>query len=148
MPFIPLQIAKSSITSLLENEVAVIDSELGFALINAFSASRFEFQTVVNEDNTNVTMLTFWIPHDVKQNFPCSSQLRTKEEPILFARLSIVETYCHKPVHQVNHPDTRPKESIGAELVKSVIQALKKQTHRHCPCQHPECFSEATIRTS
>ena len=70
MPFIPLQIAKSSIIPLLENEVAVIDSELGLALMNAFSASKFEFQTIVNEDNVNVTMLTFWIPHEAKQNFP------------------------------------------------------------------------------
>ena len=44
MPFIPLQIAKSSIIPLLENEVAVIDSDLGFALINAFSASKFGFK--------------------------------------------------------------------------------------------------------
>jgi len=79
MPFIPLQIAKSSIIPLLENDVAVIDSDLGFAPINVFSASKFEFQTIVNEDNVNITMLTFWIPHEVKQNFPCSFSVKNRK---------------------------------------------------------------------
>ena len=79
MPFIPLQIAKSSIIPLVENEVAVIDTDLGFALINAISATKFEFQTIVSEDNVNTTMLTFWIPNDIKQNFPCSFSVKDRK---------------------------------------------------------------------
>ena len=145
MPFIPLQIAKSSIIPLFENDVAVIESDLGFALINAFSASKFEFQTIVNEDNVNITMLTFWIPHEVKQNFPCSFSVKNRKGNSI--DFTIVETYCHKLVHRVNHPGTKLKESM-AQNWRKVQSKLQKQTHGHRPCQHPECFTEATVWTS
>ena len=80
MPSIPLQIVKSSILSLVENEVDVTDTDLGFALINTyntFSATKFEYQVIVSEDNVNTPMLTFWIANDIKRNFPCSFSVRT-----------------------------------------------------------------------
>ena len=44
LPFLPLQIAKSSIIPLVENDVAVIDTDLGFALINAFQPRNLNFK--------------------------------------------------------------------------------------------------------
>ena len=111
MPFIPLQIAKSSIIPLLENEVAVIDSDLGFALINAFSASKFEFQTIVNEDNVNITMLTFWIPHEVKQNFPCSFSVKDRRgNNIVFT----IE-HCGNILPQTGAPGEPPRHETKGE---------------------------------
>ena len=111
MPFIPLQIARSSIIPLLKNDVAVIDSDLGFALINAFSASKFEFQTIVNEDNVNVNMLTFWIPHEVKQNFPCSFSVKDRRGN------SIVFTieHCGNILPQTGAPGEPPRHETKGE---------------------------------
>ena len=111
MPFIPLQIAKSSIIPLLENEVAVIDSELGFALINAFSASKFEFQTIVNEDNVNITMLTFWIPHEVKQNFPCSFSVKDRRGNNIVCTIE----HCGNILPQTGAPGEPPRHETKGE---------------------------------
>ena len=111
MPFIPLQIAKSSIIPLLENEVAVIDSELGFALMNAFSASKFEFQTIVNEDNVNITMLTFWIPHEVKQNFPCSFSVKDRRGNSIVCTIE----HCGNILPQNGAPGEPPRHETKGE---------------------------------
>ena len=111
MPFIPLQIAKSSIIPLLENEVAVIDSDLGFALINAFSASKFEFQTIVNEDNVNITMLTFWIPHEVKQNFPCPFSVKDRRGNNIVCTIE----HCGNILPQTGAPGEPPRHETKGE---------------------------------
>ena len=64
MPLIPLQIAKSSVIDCIDEGEPIINTELGLSLASTFSATRFEVQTVVEDDNSNVAMITFWVPRD------------------------------------------------------------------------------------
>lgn len=78
MPLIPLQIMKSSVITYLYDE-PIVGTELGLALVKDFSATRFECQTVVDDDNSNVAMVTFWIPRSVKCVFPHDYSLTNKD---------------------------------------------------------------------
>ena len=79
MPLIPLQIAKSSVIDLIDEGEPMINTELGLSLASAFSATRFEFQTIVDDDNSNVAMITFWVPRDVNFSFPCNHTFTDNE---------------------------------------------------------------------
>ena len=79
MPLIPLQITKSSVITYLCDDEPIVGTELGLALVKDFSATRFECQTVVDDDNSNVAMVTFWIPRSVKCVFPHDYSLTNKD---------------------------------------------------------------------
>ena len=70
MPLIPLQIAKSSVIDCIDEGEPIINTELGLSLASTFSATRFEFQIIVDEDNSNIAMITFWAPRDASFSFP------------------------------------------------------------------------------
>ena len=74
MPLIPLQIAKSSVIDCIDEGEPIINTELGLSLASTFSATRFEVQTVVEDDNSNVAMITFWVPRDLNFSFPCRTK--------------------------------------------------------------------------
>ena len=111
MPCIPLQISKSSIIPLIENEVAVIDTDLGFALINTLSATEFDFQTIVSEDNVNTSMLTFWIPNDIKRNFPCSLSVKDKKGNTI----DFTVEHCGNILPQTGAPGEPPRHETKGE---------------------------------
>ena len=69
----------SSVITYLDDDEPIAGTELGLSLINDFSATRFECQTVVDDDNSNVAMVTFWIPCSVKSVFPRDYSLTNKD---------------------------------------------------------------------
>ena len=79
MPLIPLQISKSSVIECLDEGEPIINTELGMSLASTFSATRFEFQTIVEEDNSNVAMITFWAPRDLNIPIPCNHTFTDKD---------------------------------------------------------------------
>ena len=79
-PLIPLQIAMGSVITYLDEDEPIAGTELGLSLISDFSATRFEYQTIVDDDNSNVAMVTFWIPRSVKSVSRVTILLRTKKE--------------------------------------------------------------------
>ena len=111
MPSIPLQIVKSSILSLVENEDDVTDTDLGFALINTFAATKFEFQVIVSEDNVNTPMLTFWIPNDIKRNFPCLLTVKDKKG----TTVDFTIEHCGNILPQSGAPGEPPRHETKGE---------------------------------
>ena len=79
MPLIPLQIAKSSVIDCIDEGEPIINTELGLSLASTFSATRFEVQTIVEDDNSNVAMITFWVPRDLNFSFPCNHTFTDNE---------------------------------------------------------------------
>ena len=111
MPNIPLQIVKSSVLPLIENEDDIISTELGHAGITTFTAAKFEFHVVVNEDNVNIPMLTFWIPNDSKWKFPCSFTVKDKKGiPVNFT----IE-HCGNILPQTGAPGEPPRHETKGE---------------------------------
>ena len=111
MPSIPLQIAKSSILTLVENEVDIINTDLGYALINTFAATKFEFHVIVSEDNVNTPMLTFWIPNDVKRNFPSSFSVKDKKG----TTVDFTIEHCGNILPQSGAPGEPPRHETKGE---------------------------------
>ena len=111
MPNIPLQIAKSSILPLIENEDDIISTDLGYALITTFAAIKFEFHVVVNEDNANIPMLTFWIPNDIKRKFPSSFAVKDKEG----TTVNFTIEHCGNILPQTGAPGEPPRHETKGE---------------------------------
>ena len=111
IPNIPLQIAKSSILPLIENEDDIVSTDLGYALISTFVAIKFEFHVVVNEDNANIPMLTFWIPHDIKRKFPSNFSVKDKEG----TTISFTIEHCGNILPQTGAPGEPPRHETKGE---------------------------------
>ena len=48
----------------------IAGTELGYSLTKDYSASRFEFRTVIDDNNSYTSMITFWVPRSVNFSFP------------------------------------------------------------------------------
>ena len=120
VPLIPLQIAKSSVIDCLDEGEPIINTELGLSLASTFSATRFEFQTIVEEDNSNVAMITFWAPRDLNIPIPCNHSF-TDKDGIKFS--STVEHYgCILP--QTGAPGEPPRHETKSEHWRKVGEQL------------------------
>ena len=102
---------KSSINALIEDGDSIIETELGFSLIRAFSATRFEFQTVVDDDNSNIAMLTFWIPQDTNHSFPCTFSVISKHG----TKVSFTIEHCGNILPQTSAPGEPPRRETKGE---------------------------------
>ena len=102
---------KSSILPLIDNENDIVSTDLGYALITTLAAMKFEFQVVAGEENSNIPMLTFWVPNDVKQKFPSNFSVKNKEgTPISF----IIE-HCGNILPQTGAPGEPPRHETKGE---------------------------------
>ena len=110
-PNIPLQIAKSSILPLIDNEDDIVSTDLGYALITTFSAMKFEFHVVASEDNSNIPMLTFWIPNDTKKTFPSNFSVKNKEG----ITISFTIEHCGNILPQTGAPGEPPRHETKGE---------------------------------
>ena len=115
-PSFPLQIPKSSILPLIDHEDDIVSTDLGYALITALAAMKFEFQVVAGEDNSNIPMLTFLVPNDVKQKFPSKFSVKNKEGiPVSF----IIE-HCGNILPQTGAPGEPPRHETKGEHWRKV----------------------------
>ena len=110
-PNIPLQIAKSSILPLIDNEDDIVSTDLGYALITTFAAMKFEFQVVASEDNSNIPVLTFWIPNDTKKKFPSDFSVKDKEG----TTISFTIEHCGNILPQTGAPGEPPRHETKGE---------------------------------
>ena len=120
MPLIPLQIAKSSVIDLIDEGEPMINTELGLSLASTFSATRFEFQTIVDDDNSNVAMITFWVPRDVNFSFPCNHTF-TDNEGMKFS-FTVEHGGCILP--QTGAPGEPPRHETKGEHWRRVGEHL------------------------
>ena len=110
-PSIPLQISKSSILSLIDNEDDVVSTDLGNALTTALAATKFEFQVVASEDNSNIPMLTFWVPNDIKMKFPSNFSVKNKYG----TTTSFTIEHCGNILPQTGAPGEPPRHETKGE---------------------------------
>ena len=110
-PSIPLQISKSSILSLINNEDDIGSTDLGNALTTALAAAKFEFQVVAGEDNSNIPMLTFWVPNDIKMNFPSNFSVKNKDG----TTTSFTIEHCGNILPQTGAPGEPPRHETKGE---------------------------------
>ena len=110
-PRIPLQISKSSIISLIDNEGDVVGTDLGNALTTALTATKFEFQVVAGEDNSNIPMLTFWVPNDINMKFPSNFSVKNKEG----TTTSFTIEHCGNILPQTGAPGEPPRHETKGE---------------------------------
>ena len=111
MPLIPLQIMKSSVITYLVDDEPIAGTELGLALVKDFSATRFECQTVVDDDNSNVAMVTFWIPRSVKCAFPRDCSLTNKDGK----KTRFTIKHCGNILPQTGAPGEPPRHETKSE---------------------------------
>ena len=110
-PSIPLQIAKSSILPLIGTESDIVSTDLGYALITTLAAMKFEFQVVVSDDQSNIPVLTFLVPNDIKQKFPSKFSVKTKDGvPTTFT----IE-HCGNILPQTGAPGEPPRHDLKSE---------------------------------
>ena len=110
-PSIPLQISKSSILSLIDNEDDIVNTDLGNALTTALAATKFEFQIVASEDNSNIPMLTFWVPNDIKMKFPSNFSVKNKDGTIS----NFTIEHCGNILPQTGAPGEPPRHETKGE---------------------------------
>ena len=120
MPLIPLQIAKSSVIDCLDEGEPIINTELGLSLASTFSATRFEFQTIVEEDNSNVAMITFWAPRDLKIPFPCNHTFTDKDG----MKFSFTVEHCGCILPQTGAPGEPPRHETKSEHWRKIGEHL------------------------
>ena len=111
MPLIPLQIMKSSVITYLCDDEPIVGTELGLSLVRDFSATRFECQTVVDDDNSNVAMLTFGIPRSVKCVFPRDYSLTNKDGK----KTRFTIEHCGNILPQAGAPGEPPRHETKSE---------------------------------
>ena len=105
MPFIPLQIAKSSVIDSIDDIEPISNKDLGLSLVNTFSATRFEFQTIVDDNNSNIAMITFWVPRDAGLSFPSDHSFTHKEGK----KVSLTIEHCGGISPQTGAPGEPPR---------------------------------------
>ena len=111
MPLIPLQITMSSVITCLDDDEPIAGTELGLSLISDFSATRFECQTVVDDDNSNVAMVTFWIPRSVKSVFPRDHSLTNKDGK----KIQFTLEHCGNILPRTGAPGKPPRHETKSE---------------------------------
>ena len=111
MPLIPLQIMMSSVSTYLNDEEPIAGTELGLSLIRDFSATRFEYQTVVDDDNSNIAMVTFWIPRSVKSVFPRDYSLDIRDGK----NTRITIEHCGNILPRTGAPGEPPRHETKSE---------------------------------
>ena len=110
-PNIPLQITKSSILPLIDNESDIVSTDLGYALITTLEATKFEFQVVVSDDNSNIPVLTFLVPYDIKQKFPSKFSTKTKDG----SQTTFTIEHCGNILPQTGAPGEPPRHETKGE---------------------------------
>ena len=120
MPLIPLQVAKSSVIDCIDEGEPIINTELGLSLASTFSATRFEFQTIVDDDNSNVAMITFWAPRDVNFSFPCNYSFTNNEG----MKFSFTVEHCGCILPQTGAPGEPPRHETKGEHWRRVGEHL------------------------
>ena len=120
MPLIPLQIAKSSVIDLIDEGEPMINTELGLSLASTFSATRFEFQTIVDDNNSNVAMIIFWVPRDVNFSFPCNHTFTDNEG----MKFSFTVEHCGCILPQTGAPGEPPRHETKGEHWRRVGEHL------------------------
>ena len=111
MPLIPLQIMMSSVSTYLNDEEPIAGTELGLSLIRDFSATQFEYQTVVDDDNSNIAMVTFWIPRSVKSVFPRDYSLDIRDGK----NTRITIEHCGNILPRTGAPGEPPRHETKSE---------------------------------
>ena len=111
MPLIPLQITMSSVITYLDEDEPIAGTELGLSLISDFSATRFECQTVVDDDNSNVAMVTFCIPRSVKSVFPRDYSLTNKDGK----KIQFTIEHCGNILPRTGAPGEPPRHETKSE---------------------------------
>ena len=120
VPLIPLQIAKSSVIDCLDEGEPIINTELGLSLASTFSATRFEFQTIVEEDNSNVAMITFFAPRDLNIPIPCNHSFTDKDG----IKFSFTVEHCGCILPQTGAPGEPPRHETKSEHWRKVGEQL------------------------
>ena len=120
MPLIPLQIAKSSVIDCLDEGEPIINTELGLSLASTFSATRFEFQTIVEEDNSNIAMITFWAPRDLNIPIPCNHSFTDKDG----MKFSFTVEHCGCILPQTGAPGEPPRHETKSEHWRKIGEQL------------------------
>ena len=120
MPFIPLQIAKSSVIDSIDDIEPISNTDLGLSLVNTFSATRFEFQTIVDDDNSNIAMITFWVPRDAGLSFPSDHSFTHKEGK----KVSLTIEHCGGISPQTGAPGEPPRHETKGEHWRRVGERL------------------------
>ena len=120
MPLIPLQIAKSSVIDCIDEGEPIINSELGLSLASTFSATRFESQIIVDEDNSNIAMITFWAPRDANFSFPCDHSFTNNEGK----KISFTVEHCGCILPQTGAPGEPPRHETKGEHWRKVGEHL------------------------
>jgi len=112
MPLFPLQIARSKVASYVDSADDIAGTELGYSLTKDYPASRFEFRTVIDDNNSYTSMITFWAPRSVNFSFPRDL-------------LSTAVIYYHTQERRESHRNMKPRKNTGAELAKSATLAIR-----------------------
>ena len=120
MPLIPLQIAKGSVIDCFDEGEPIINTELGLSLASTFSATRFEVQTIVEDDNSNVAMITFWVPRDLNASFPCNHTFTDKDG----MQFSFTVEHCGCILPQTGAPGEPPRHETKSEHWRKVGEHL------------------------
>jgi len=120
MPLIPLQIAKGSVIDCLDEGEPIINTELGLSLASTFSATRFELQTIVEDDNSNVAMITFWVPRDLNASFPCNHTFTDKDG----TKFSFTVEHCGCILPQTGAPGEPPRHETKSEHWRKIGEQL------------------------
>jgi hypothetical protein len=120
MPLIPLQIAKSSVIDCIDEGEPIINSELGLSLASTFSATRLETQMIIDEDNSNIAMITFWSPRDANFSFPCDHSFTNKEGK----KISVTVEHCGCILPQTGAPGEPPRHETKGEHWRKVGEHL------------------------
>ena len=112
--------AKSSVIDCIDEREPIINTELGLSLASTFSATRFEVQTVVEDDNSNVAMITFWVPRDLNFSFPGNHTFTDKEG----MKFSFTVEHCGCILPQTGAPGEPPRHETKGEHWRRVGEHL------------------------
>ena len=111
MPLFPLQIARSKVASYVDSADDIAGTELGYSLTKDYSASRFEFRTVIDDNNSYTSMITFWVPRSVNFSFPRDHYFIDKNGK----KISFTIEHCGNILPHSGAPGEPPKHETKKE---------------------------------
>ena len=120
MPLLPLQVLMSSIAAYVSDDENIANTIIGASLISTFSATRFEFQTIVDDDNANISVLTFWVPCDSRTTFPCDHAIVYRNGK----KISFTIEHCGNILPQTGAPGEPPRHETKQEHWRKVGEKL------------------------
>lgn len=120
MPLLPLQVLKSSIAAYVSDEETIEGTTVGASLISTFSATRFEFQTIVDDDNNYIAVLTFFVPRGAHTTFPCDHTIVYQNGK----KVSFTIEHCGNILPQTGAPGEPPRHETKQEHWKKVGEKL------------------------